>query len=64
MRIGDWLLRFLQQRCDHPDYMVASDILEGVWDIRVKYCNRCGAVCIAHDAFSYWRRPDPYLWIG
>jgi hypothetical protein len=52
-RIEDWLLRFLQRRCKHPDKMVALDILEGTAmnsshvspiGIEVAYCNRCGAV--------------------
>lgn len=71
-RIEDWVLAFLQKRCDHPGKMVAADILEGsVISLEVKYCNRCGAVKTqwgtknpAHRLDRPWRRPDPNLWRG
>lgn len=74
-RIEDWLLAFLQQRCNHPGHFVAVDILEGSGDgIEVRYCNRCGAVKIDRepmnferrftDPMIFWRRPDPNLWRG
>lgn len=60
MRIEDALLAFAQKRCPHPPHMVASDILEGVGDVPVSYCNRCGGVRM----YKQWRRPDPNLWRG
>lgn len=75
-RIEDFLLRFIQKKCQHPDKMVASDILEGCANgIGVKYCRRCGAIKIdwrAETNFDIkyaklehcWRTPDPYLWKG
>lgn len=73
--IEDVLLAQLQRRCDHPDNMVAVDILEGCADgIQVKYCRRCGSVQTLWEPMPnglpsrysviphYWRRPDPHLW--
>lgn len=72
--IEDQVLRFLQRRCNHPDNMVATDILEGLGyrsDIEVAYCRRCGAVRpqITGSATPQrlqftWRMPDPNLWRG
>lgn len=73
--LEDCVLAFLQRRCDHPDNLVAADLLEGCVDhLEVKYCNRCGAVATdwaPHDPKHqfitlphYWRRPDPHLWRG
>jgi hypothetical protein len=69
-RIEDWFLRLLQRRCDHPDSMIAVDILEGDGDgVEVKYCRRCGAfesLCTAGKPYreARWRLPDPDLWRG
>jgi hypothetical protein len=71
--ISDRILAFLQRRCEHPDYMVAVDILEGCADgIEVAYCRRCGAVKTDWNPNSdtrrfislehWWRRPDPLLY--
>ena len=70
MKLLRWLedqaMRFLQQRCDHPDKMVSVDILEGCGrDLEVQYCNRCGGVMLVWDGvLDLWRRPDPNLWRG
>lgn len=78
-RIEDWLLALLQRRCDHPDRMVACDILEGSGyrlGLEVSYCRRCGAVKPVHTDIASilpphevaarfrWRLPDPNLWRG
>lgn len=71
--LEDWFLMKLQRRCQHPDDMVAVDLLEGCADgIEVAYCRRCGAVKTDwnpdddHHRFisldHCWRRPDPFLW--
>jgi NMD protein affecting ribosome stability and mRNA decay len=63
-------LRFFQQRCAHPDEMVAVDFLEGMHpDMHVSYCRRCGAVRVERDwryieSHVAWRLPDPNLWRG
>lgn len=72
--LADWLLAYLQRRCEHPDAMVAVDVLEGcVPDLKVKVCRRCGAIKTewtptSYSPFTtldhYWRRPDPFLWRG
>lgn len=68
-RLESWLLSKLQRRCDHPDMMVAADILEGCADgIEVKYCRRCGAIATnwsrGLERRAEWRLPDPFLWAG
>jgi hypothetical protein len=61
-RIEDFALTYLQRRCQHPDRMVAVDILEGSGgDMQVRYCRRCGAVSPYNGE---WRLPDPNLWRG
>jgi hypothetical protein len=71
--LEDAILARLQRRCDHPDNMVAVDILEGCADgIQVSYCRRCGSVQTlwqpnaAGGRYTIldhcWRRPDPHLW--
>lgn len=65
--IEDQILRWIQQRCDHPSQMVAADILEGDGrDVQVKYCRRCGAVApkVAPAQLSGWTLPEPNLWRG
>jgi hypothetical protein len=71
--LGDWLLAYLQRRCQHPDAMVAVDVLEGCVDgLEVAYCRRCGAIRTdwrpGRSPFvsleHHWRRPDPFLWRG
>lgn len=73
--LEDYVLAFIQKRCDHPGEMVAVDILEGCADnLEVKYCRRCGSVKTdwnphdpKHQFISidhFWRRPDPFLWRG
>jgi len=71
-RLEDWLLALLQRRCDHPDVMVASDVLEGGGytldrcGLSMPYCRRCGAfkLFIAGEHRVSWRKPDPNLWRG
>ena len=65
--LSDQILILLQQRCQHPDKMMATDILEGCGNgIEVKYCRRCGGIGVrfpnqlAHE----WRLPNPNLWRG
>ena len=71
--LEDCALSFLQGHCDHPDEMVASDVLEGCVDhLEVKYCRRCGAIKTdwspndpEHNFIileHWWRKPDPHLW--
>ena len=63
----DQVLRFLQRRCQHPDRMVAVDILEGCGKgFEIGYCRRCGAVRISqNDQLKQdWRLPEPNLWRG
>lgn len=65
--ILDQILAALQRRCEHPDGMVAVDILEGCGMAEVAYCNRCGAVAIDYGFKPKpreWRRPNPNLWRG
>lgn len=65
--IEDRLLGILQRRCEHPDEMIAADILEGCGgNIQVKFCRRCGSIKTdwsSKDSREHcWRRPDPNLW--
>lgn len=70
--IEDQILYFLQRRCDHPENMVAADILEAcVNNIEVRWCKRCGAIKtdwkpVVRSGFAtlehWWRSPDPNLW--
>jgi hypothetical protein len=73
--LEDQLLAIIQRRCQHPDEMVAADILEACAPgIQVRYCRRCGSVKTDWDPkpgrspFAsiphYWRSPDPNLWRG
>lgn len=67
-RLADWLLAFLQRRCEHPDNMVAVDITEGDFEHgAISYCRRCGAVKVERHwplRETPWRLPDPHLWRG
>lgn len=61
--IEDQVLTFIQRRCEHPDEMVALDILEGTYnEVAVRYCRRCGAV--KPTLGREWRAPCPNLWRG
>lgn len=68
--LADWLLAYLQRRCEHPGMMVVVDVLEGCVDgLEVQHCRRCGAIKVewshgATSSNSFWRRPDPFLWRG
>lgn len=69
--LTDQILAAIQRRCEHPDEMVAVDILEGCSaDTEIGYCRRCGAVRITWKRVNEarteweWRRPDPNLWGG
>jgi hypothetical protein len=65
--LADQLLSAIQRRCEHPDHMVASDILDGCSDdIELSYCRRCGGVRITFKpgARGEWRLPYPNLWRG
>lgn len=64
--LADQILSFLQRRCEHPDRMVAVDILEGCGDHVIAYCRRCGAVRVSYkDRLTQdWRIPNPNLWRG
>ncbi len=70
------LLRWLQQRCEHPAQAVRADIGEGDSPYRsIKWCEICGAFQIAiHAQAAYvlptrahlpneWRAPRPDYYI-
>lgn len=55
----DWFVDWWLRKCPHDDSHINADILEGGYDVAVKYCGRCGAVRPQYS--SDWRRPRP-LW--
>lgn len=42
--IEDWLLKFLQRRCRHPESEQLSMMNKNTENIEISYCKRCGAL--------------------
>lgn len=59
MSIVDQIVEWWLKRCPHKPEHVTADLLEGEFDVAVKYCRRCGAV--RPNGSWEWRRPRP-LW--
>ena len=74
--LADQLLRAIQQRCEHPEMMVAVDILEGMGEgpggtcLSVAYCRRCGGYRVRTTGWDKgeidysFSMPDQNLWRG